>query len=243
VKPVLLDLFCGSGGAARGYQEAGFYVVGVDHKAQPRYCGDEFVLGDALEYLATADLSRCDAIHASPPCQHYSSATRDRSKHPDLYEPVQKALALIGLPYVIENVIGAPYSHGFILCGSMFGLTTDGEWLRRHRNFETSRLMFQPACQHDASRRPVTVTGNAYVSETREYEHSRQTTFPIAQQLMGIDWMTRDEMAEAIPPAYTRYIGGFLMQEVLTQPRPRPATELTSMNLQGEEVVRTSRGL
>jgi DNA (cytosine-5)-methyltransferase 1 len=207
-KPRLLDLFSGAGGAARGYQQAGFYVVGVDINPQPRYAGDEFHQADAMTY----PLEGFDAIHASPPCQHYSSATRERDKHPDLYAATRVRLLESGAPFVIENVIGAPYDHGIVLCGSMFALTADGEWLQRHRNFEADVLMFQPACAHKATPRPITVTGNAYVSEVREYKHSRQATFALAQKLMGIDWMTRDELAESIPPAYTEYIGKHLLE-------------------------------
>lgn len=199
-RPRLLDLFCGAGGAAMGYHRAGFDVVGVDIKPQPRY-PFEFVQADAMTY----PLEGFDAVHASPPCQAYSSATRDASRHPDLYQLTVDRLGTV--PYVIENVIGAPYGGGIVLCGSMFGLTASGEWLQRHRNFETSWLIFQPPCEHPASPRPITITGQAYVSETREYPHSRQSTFAIAKQLMGIDWMSRDELTEAIPPAYTEWIG------------------------------------
>ena len=211
MKPRLLDLFCGAGGAAMGYHRAGFEVVGVDHKPQPRY-PFEFWQWDALEFLPHVGKNiQFDAIHASPPCQHYSTATRDSSRHPDLYQLTIDGLQTSGLPYVVENVIGAPYGHGIVLCGSMFSLEADGEWLQRHRNFETSWFAFQPPCQHRTDRRPITITGQAYVSETREYGHSRQTTFPIAQRLMDIDWMTRDEMKEAIPPAYTEWIGRQLL--------------------------------
>ena len=217
-RPRLLDLFCGAGGAAMGYHRAGFEVVGVDIHPQPHY-PFEFIQDDALDLMREwlrPDKEHVvfDAIHASPPCQHYSTATRDASRHPDLYGPTRELLLQTDLPFVIENVISAPYDHGIVLCGSMFGLEADGEWLQRHRNFETSWFMFQPPCAHRADRRPVTITGQAYVSETREYSHSRQTTFPIAQRLMDIDWMTRDEMKEAIPPAYTEWIGRHLLQVI-----------------------------
>lgn len=207
MKPRLLDLFCGAGGASRGYQQAGFYVVGVDIKPQPRYAGDEFVQADAMTY----PLGGFDAIHASPPCQHYSTATRDAGLHPDLYALTRDRLVAAGVPYAIENVMGAPYSHGIVLCGAAFGLEADGEWLQRHRNFELSWLAFQPAHRHRTDKRAITITGQAYLSEVREYRHSRQGTYDLAQRLMGIDWMTRDEMKEAIPPAYTEWIGTRLM--------------------------------
>lgn len=206
-KPRLLDLFCGAGGCTKGYQLAGFYVVGVDIKPQPHYCGDEFHQADALEF----PLDGFDVIHASPPCQHYSSCTRDYSKHPDLYAVTRSRLYESGIPFAIENVIGAPYRYGIVLCGSMFGLEAEGEWLERHRNFETSMIVFQPDCCHPP-RRAVTVTGKSFISEVREYKHSRQGTFALAQKLMGIDWMTRNELAQAIPPAYTKFIGEQLME-------------------------------
>jgi len=205
----LLDLFCGAGGAAMGYHRAGFEVVGVDIAPQPRY-PFTFVQGDAL----TFPLDGFDAIHASPPCQRYSAATRHPSLHPDFYAPTRDRLLTRGVPFVVENVIGAPYSHGIVLCGSMFGCAIEGEWLRRHRNFETAWYMFQPACSHPTDRRPVTISGQTYLSATREYDHSRQTTFANARRIMGIDWMTRDEMAQAIPPAYTEWIGRRLLAEI-----------------------------
>lgn len=204
MKPRLLDLFCGAGGAARGYQMAGFHVIGVDIKPQPRYAGDVFIQADAM----TFPLDGFDVIHASPPCQAYSSATPREHSHPDLYAPTRDRLVESGLPYVIENVIGAPYDHGVVLCGSMFGLTVDGEWIQRHRNFETSWFAFQPACAHPKGRRSLLVTGHAFIRETRDIaRHSRQGPFELAERLMGIDWMTRKELVQAIPPAYTEHIG------------------------------------
>jgi DNA (cytosine-5)-methyltransferase 1 len=205
----LLDLYCGAGGAGMGYHRAGFEVVGVDIKPQKRY-PFEFHQADALEYLREHG-SEFDVIHASPPCQRYSTATRDHSKHPDLYSQTRKALVEIGKPWIVENVIGAPYHQGVVLCGSMFGLMVGEEWLRRHRNFECSMMMFQPPHNHPRGR-PVTITGDSFTSKTREYKHSRQTTFAIACKLMGIDWMVRKELVQAIPPAYTEWIGNRIMQ-------------------------------
>ena len=117
-----------------GYQRAGFdEIVGVDNQLQSRY-PFLFVQADALEYVAEHG-SEFDAIHASPPCQKYSRLTRNKAKHPDLYDPTRELLLASGRPWIIENVIGAPYGYGFVLCGSMFDLP-----VRRHRNFETSWL-------------------------------------------------------------------------------------------------------
>ena len=143
-RPRVLDLYCGSGGVARGLMQAGFSVVGVDILPQPRYPGDEFVQADALQYLATADLSGISFIWASPPCQAYSAVSHAPGKHrdADLVAPTREALKRTGLPYVIENVIGAPLINPVLLCGSMFQLEThpypDGWRIERHRLFETS---------------------------------------------------------------------------------------------------------
>ncbi len=201
----LLDLFCCAGGAGMGYHRAGFEVVGVDVNPQPRY-PFRFVQGDALEYLRVHG-HEFDAIHASPPCQAYSSATRDHSKHPDLYDTTRKTLIRSGKQYVIENVIGAPYSSGIVLCGSMFNMS-----IQRHRNFETSWLMFQPECRHEIwAHRPYTITGNG--SKTaKEYKHSNHCAKSEAHLIMGMPWATWDEVKLAIPPAYTEYIGRELMK-------------------------------
>ena len=206
-RPRLLDLYCGGGGAAAGYAAAGFDVIGVDIRPQPHY-PYTFVRADAL----AVDLAGFDAIHASPPCQHYASGTRDPTRHPDLYALTRRRLIEAGVPFVIENVIGAPYSHGFVLCGSMFGLAADGEWLRRHRNFETSWLLLgPPACAHPPAPRPVTITGHSWATAVREHGHSRQGPYDLACRLMGIDWLDRAELTEAIPPAYTEWIGRQLL--------------------------------
>lgn len=207
----LLDLFCKAGGAGEGYRRAGYDVTGVDIEPQPNN-PHRFVQADALEYLA-AHGHEFDAIHASPPCQRYSTATREPEKHPDLYKVTRDAVHAFGVPYVVENVIGAPYAHGVMLCGSMFGLEEGGEWIRRHRNFETSWLMFQPECRHFKSQRAITVTGHCFLTVTKDCaRRSRQGTFDLCCRLMGIDWMSRKELVQAIPPAYTEYIGKELMR-------------------------------
>jgi DNA (cytosine-5)-methyltransferase 1 len=196
MKPRLLDAYCGAGGATRGYQQAGFYVVGIDIAPQPHYCGDEFIQGDALEMLADLDwLAGFDAIHASPPCQHYSSATAwrgDRDKHPDLIDPVRKLLKAVGLPWVLENVEAAPLT-GVVLCGSQFNLK-----VRRHRGFETSwtfDMGLRPACQHNG---------------LKAFEHKQERAYADA---MGCTWMNTTEARAAIPPAYTEFIGAQLLDQ------------------------------
>ena len=200
-----------------GYHRAGFDVVGVDINPQPHY-PFEFHQADAL----TFPLDGFDAIHASPPCQAYSSgaaAAGTTARHPDLYAPTRQRLIAQGVPFVIENIIGAPYTHGFILCGSMFPLSgvtdPDGEpvWVQRHRNFETSWFLFPPRCDHKAMPgRPITVTGSWGRATWQTYPHSRHAPHDRWGDLMGIEWATPDEVRLAIPPAYTEWIGAQLLR-------------------------------
>ena len=216
----LLDLFSGAGGAAKGYQRAGFYVVGVDIVAQPRYCGDEFYQADALEYLAQ-HWQEFDAFHASPPCQF---ATRLRSLHAgreyvNWIPQTRELLQASGRVYVIENVEGAKaHLHSpVMLCGTMFGLGVGDADLWRHRLFEINGPFFlTPPCQHKhrvigvygghgRDRRVITVIGHSGGKHTRRSENG----FSCAERnaAMGIDWMTQAELSQAIPPAYTEFIG------------------------------------
>jgi DNA (cytosine-5)-methyltransferase 1 len=201
----VLDLFCGQGGAGMGYYCAGFDVMGVDLDNQPRY-PFEFVQADALDYLAHADLSMFDLIHASPPCQRYSYGTNirqsTRGRHPDLVGPVRDALERTGIPYVIENVPGSPVRADLKLCGCQFGL-----WrLKRERWFETSwkQEFDQPPCDHPEP--VIYVYGH---SPTRENIAKLGFNPSIAdwQRAMGIDWMGRRGLSQAIPPAFTEYLG------------------------------------
>lgn len=226
-RPRLLDLFSGAGGAAYGYMLAGFHVTGIDIKPQPRYRGDAFVQADALEYVA-AHGHEYDAIHASPPCQAYSEATpmAHRSNHPDLIEPTRKLLQATGKPYVIENVESA--RHLLIepvkLCGSMFGL-----YLWRHRYFETWPKVFAllPKCIHshalipaiiDGEQRnvqtPVLCTGGGDGQRNKRKTHRPRQPVKEVRWAMEIDWMVQSELTEAIPPAYTEWIGQHLMQHI-----------------------------
>ena len=207
-RPSLLDLFCCAGGAARGYQRAGFYVVGVDIKHQKNYAGDEFYQADALEFL-TEHGKQFDATHASPPCQdHTRSFTPYDHGTAHLLPDTRNILSSIGKPWIIENVPGAPMRADFLLCGCMFKLPR----LRRQRLFETSWHGFAllPPCHHPDP--IVTVVGHGipsgspYLGKVDGKEYSR-----LARLAMGIDWMNRDELAQAIPPAYTEYLGGQLM--------------------------------
>jgi DNA (cytosine-5)-methyltransferase 1 len=227
--PRLLDLFCKAGGASRGYQQAGFYVVGVDIEPQPHYVGDEFYQADALEVLDVLlagetwegyVLSDFDAIHASPPCQRFSRMTNSRpglaDKYPDLIGPVRTLLEASGLPYVIENVPGAPIRRDVVLCGCQFRLRSPrGLSVRRVRWFEVRPLLFglRPPCCHDEPALPV--TGHSPGKEWREADTDRFGHAPRIDErrvAMGVPWMNRDEASEAVPPAYTEWIGRQLLE-------------------------------
>jgi DNA (cytosine-5)-methyltransferase 1 len=207
-KPILLDTYCKAGGCTRGYQNAGFYVVGVDEEPQPHYCGDEFIQADALEFIDRRGKD-FDAIHASPPCQdHTRSYTPYDHGTAHLLPDTRDLLLKIDRPWVIENVPGAPMRADYVLCGCMFKLPR----LQRKRWFETSWHGFalMPPCYHPDP--IVTVaghgipSGSSYLGKVNGTEYSRLTRLA-----MGIDWMTRDELAQAIPPAYTEFIGNQIM--------------------------------
>lgn len=214
MKPRLLDLFCGAGGAAMGYHRAGFEVVGVDIKPQKHY-PFEFHQDNALSVIGRNG-HLFDAIHASPPCQaHCRLKSRWREKeHPDLVAKTRALLQDTGKPYVIENVHGAPLVTTAILCGTMFGLTSGEAHLWRHRLFETSfPLPLVPQCRH---RKPViTVTGHC--GGTRMRGGQRQYSAAERRVAMGIDWMTAEELSQAIPPAYTEWIGKQLLKALEAQ--------------------------
>jgi DNA (cytosine-5)-methyltransferase 1 len=211
MKPRLLDLFCGAGGAAMGYHRAGFEVVGVDIKPQPHY-PFEFHQADAIEYMTPpAFVIGFDAIHASPPCQKFSRTAHlarsqgKKASEVDLLTPVRPLLQATGLPYVIENVEGAPMESPIFFCGSSFGLK-----VKRHRLFESNVLLLGAPCDHRRQGRPVGVYG----SKGDDIPKGGKTAATVeeAQEAMGIDWMPRwGELKEAIPPAYTEWIGRQLM--------------------------------
>ncbi len=206
----LLDLFSGAGGCAVGYHRAGFTeIVGVDIKPQPRY-PFQFVQGDALEYLA-AHGREFDAIHASPPCQGFSAMTAKHAKknHPDLVGPAREFLIKTGKPYIIENVPGAPLRTPVILCGTFFGLR-----VLRHRLFESNVFLFAPAqsCTHP----PRGAVGRAGYADNKKVGDwisvaGHHPNLAASSFAMGIDWMNKDEISQAIPPAYTEYIGRQLL--------------------------------
>ena len=217
-RPMLLDLFCCAGGAGAGYARAGFNVVGVDLKPQPRY-PFAFIQADALK-LDHKFVALFDAVHASPPCQSYSDlAKRNRNANdwPRLIEPVRDMLLASGLPYIIENVEGAPLLNPVVLCGTMF----KGLRVIRHRLFEANFLIGSPA----HPKHPVCHTFDKRKGQFGKTDEMRDfvsvngggnCSVRAARDAMAIDWMTKTELNEAIPPAYTEYIGEKLFAHILT---------------------------
>lgn len=213
-RPVLIDLFCCAGGAAVGYHRAGFDVVGVDITHQPRY-PYHFIHADVMD-LTPDWLKQFDAIHASPPCQAYSDlANRNPDKsYPELIEPTRRLLEETGRPFVIENVEGAPLRNYITLCGTMF----EGLRVLRHRLFESNVLLHSPGkCRphplcHTLDKRKKHY---GFTDEWKDYvsvNGGGNCTVAAARDAMGIDWMTKNELNEAIPPAYTEYVGKQLIR-------------------------------
>lgn len=218
-RPRLLDLYCGAGGAAMGYHRAGFEVVGVDIVPQPRY-PFEFHRGDALRALARNG-HRFDAFHASPPCKLSTSLKAFSGPwHVELVPDTRAALVATGRPWVIENVPGAPLISPITLCGSSF----PGLFVQRHRLFESNFPIAELACDHEGqaarspgypvkryhSGRPI-VTMSPVIGVYGRGQGLGEGEVNLWRKAMGIEWMVRDELSQAIPPAYTEFIGLQLM--------------------------------
>lgn len=208
----VLDLFCGAGGAAAGYQHAGFEVWGADIDPQPEYPGEKFERMDVTEFF---DMPRSffhahfDAIHASPPCQAHSALTKGTNKgneYEDFIPRTRAWLDKVGLPYIIENVAGAPIRKDIMLCGEMFGLG-----VIRHRYFELGGWSVE---------QPAHLPHRGRVAGWRHGEWYDGPYFAVYglgggkgtleqwQQAMDMPWVTaRHGLAEAIPPAYTDFLG------------------------------------
>ncbi len=217
-RPTLLDLYCGGGGAGVGYSRAGFDVMGVDIQKQPNY-PFPFIQADALD-LDPAFLASFDALHASPPCQRYSPAARlhaNSETHPDLVGPTRAMLEASGKPFVIENVVGAPIRPDLMLCGTMFGLR-----IVKHRQFECSFPVpvLLPPCDH---------------FDVYDPWHGPGRSADKFRDAQGIHWLPtnggasrkRGEtgcLSNAIPPAYTRFVGLQLMA-ALARATPNPTAD------------------
>lgn len=202
----LLDLFSGAGGCSAGYAAAGFTVTGVDIDPHPSY-PFEFVQADVLDILEDTEyLARFDAFAASPPCQAFTNAQKIRGNtHPDFIAPTRAALIATGKPYVIENVPGAPLIEPVEYCGAMFpGLRT-----YRHRLFESNVPLAPPA--HPAHVARTTKMGRPPRDDEFMHVVGNFSGVAKARTAMGIDWMTRDDLREAVPPAYTEHIGRQLL--------------------------------
>lgn len=212
MKPRLLDLFAGAQGAGVGYARAGFEVHAVDIEEHARHPEvTSFTTADALDVLAdTAYCRTFHVIHASPLCQRFSRLTpaSKRHQHPDLITPVLALLRQLNQPWIVENVEGSPLVGELILCGSMFGLAADcldgrRRQLRRHRPFASSEFLVPPGqCRHQGQAVGVYGHGGS-TPDQRGYV----ATVTEGRQAMGIDWMTQADLSQAIPPAYTQWIG------------------------------------
>ena len=226
-KPRLLDTYCCASGCSEGYSRAGFEPYGIDIKPQPHYpfpflqmdaleALDRLIKGEGLTFSNGEMLYLKDfaAVHASPPCQDFIPTIPKLHGTAHLLNDTRQLLIKAQKPYVIENIPGAPLRADYILCGCMFNLPR----LRRQRWFETSwnGFMLRPTCQHPEHHISVTGHGipsaNYYRDKLRGPEYQR-----LANLAMGIDWMNRDERAQAIPPAYLEYLGKYLLRAVTAQ--------------------------
>jgi DNA (cytosine-5)-methyltransferase 1 len=225
-RPILVDGCCCAGGATKGYQRAGFYVVGVDSQPQPNYCGDEFVQASVVDLSEDRttitggfitdcarrgnrlpDGRRIAAYHVSPPCQPFSPMSACRpglaATYDDLVQPLREILEESGLPYVMENVIASPLRADLVLCGQMFGRA-----LYRHRKFESNVPLQQPG--HPKHVIPASKAGH-WQPGTIMSIAGNIAPVSMARELMDMDWTTRRELAEAIPPYFAQFVAEQLL--------------------------------
>lgn len=218
-RPRALDLYCGAGGVTKGLQRAGFHVTGIDINPQPNYCGDGFVQMDVMA-LTPRQLCNYKLVWASPPCQKYSAANNihQRTDHPDLVAPTRELLRASGAEWVIENVPGAPLIEPFTLCGLTFGLG-----VKRHRIFEASFPVLTMPCPKGHPGDWVCVFGHTVLERSPQIGRTekngprfrrRHLGTDVGREAMGISWMNRAELSQAIPPAYSEYIGNYALASI-----------------------------
>ncbi len=220
MKPLLLDLFCGAGGAALGYYRAGFEILGVDINPQPRY-PFRFIQADALDF----DLNGFDVVHASPPCQRwvsvaYNGTDRSKDDYSNFIFPIRQKFAELDVPSVIENVQGAPLNRNhLILCGTMFPNLR----VLRHRHFEIANAVVPQPSLENCEFHPPVYTRDKRSKNYGKFDPTKDYVSVFgnsscrkehAEAAMGIDWMNKGELVEAIPPDYSEYIGKYLLQQL-----------------------------
>jgi DNA (cytosine-5)-methyltransferase 1 len=245
-KPKLLDLFSGAGGAARGYQLAGFHVTGVDILPQPRYAGDHFCQADVMDVGLPAllrELGPFDAVHSSPPCHDHTrlSAAVGLDGTGWMLAAIRDALVAAGLPWVLENVPGAPLTNAVLLCGTMFGLR-----VRRHRLFETdapiATLLPPCTCRGGVVRGELIghrVAGRVGPGRRKPPRYTEAQR----RDAIGVDWITARGARQAIPPAYTEWIGRQLLDHPATGPATGACVPSNQTTSGGVNVIATLPGL
>lgn len=232
-KPLLLDLFCKAGGAGMGYSHAGFEVMGVDIEQQPHY-PFTFHQADAVEFLkmlignflAWLNLSDISAIHASPPCQKYTKSAKQWRKngknYPDLIAEIRSLLVETGKPYVIENVPGSPLVNPVVLSGGLFGMN-----VHRDRLFECSFSIDQP--ELPLAGKPIKM-GRPVKDGDIIQPVGHFSGVPYARLVMGLPWMNQGELAQAIPPAYTEFIGRHLLSTLPANNGVQPSCQAADVD-------------
>lgn len=235
----MIDLYCGGGGCAMGYHRAGFdEIIGVDIVDRPNY-PFKFVKMDALEFLRTTDLSDVQFIHASPPCQCYSklkylsgNVEKWEENHVDLVAPTRELLVKTGKPYVIENVEGAPLINPIRLCGSQF----ENMYTQRPRLFESNISLNKPdtpVVRHKTLKLGHGIAEDGYITvagtRTPMGMNEVQTKLYYGFALGGIDWMTLEELTQAVPPCYTEWIGKQIIEYLENKDLERKIGEVKSL--------------